>query len=317
MHVLSFKNRLSVTFRWLAVAAFAALSPHIASAQDEPPAEAKPLRALLVTGGCCHDYDRQKLILSRGISARTDVEWTLVQQGGTGTRAKIPLYENDNWYEGYDIVVHNECFADVRDVDWVERIVKPHREGLPAILIHCAMHCYRTGTEKWFEFVGVQSPNHGRQFPFNVENLKADHPIMAQFGDGWRTPQGELYNTIKVFPTATPLAHARRRGDNEPQVCIWTNQYGQGRVFATTIGHHNETMVQPEYLDVLARGLLWATDRDVDAGFKKTDEATNDEIKALATIAIDGRSAQPVSTQVPCCGGDDVSLNQPVHPASR
>lgn len=309
------RTLLASTYRWLVVAAIL-LSPQLASAQDEPAAEAKPLRALLVTGGCCHDYDRQKLILSRGISARTDVEWTLVQQGGTGTGAKIPLYENDNWHEGYDVVVHNECFADVRDVDWVERIVKPHREGLPAILIHCAMHCYRTGTDKWFEFVGVQSPNHGRQFPFTVENLKADHPIMAQFGDGWRTPQGELYNTIKVFETATPLAHARRRGDNEPQVCIWTNQYGQGRVFATTIGHHNETMVQPEYLDVLARGLLWATGRDVDANFKKTDEATNDQIKELATIAIDGRNAEPVSTQVPCCGGgEDASLHQPVHPA--
>ena len=33
---------------------------------------------------------------------------------------------------------------------------------------------------------------------------------------------------MKIFPTATPLASAKRKGDNKPQVCIWTNQYGKG-----------------------------------------------------------------------------------------
>ncbi len=125
----------------------------------------KPIRALLVTGGCCHDYARQKLILTKGISARANVEWTIIQQGGTTTNTKIPLYEDPHWADGFDIVVHNECFANVPDPEWVERILKPHREGVPAILIHCAMHCYRTGTDKWFEFVGMQSPRHGCSIP--------------------------------------------------------------------------------------------------------------------------------------------------------
>ncbi|MBL4885309.1 MAG: hypothetical protein JKY95_12330 [Planctomycetaceae bacterium] len=28
------------------------------------------IKALLITGGCCHDYERQKLIITKGISAR-------------------------------------------------------------------------------------------------------------------------------------------------------------------------------------------------------------------------------------------------------
>ena len=36
-----------------------------ASADDD----AKPIRALLVIGGCCHDYAKQKEILTKGISA--------------------------------------------------------------------------------------------------------------------------------------------------------------------------------------------------------------------------------------------------------
>ena len=63
------------------------------AAEDAKPAEGarKPIKALLVTGGCCHDYERQKVILSRGISARADVVWTIVHQGGNTTDTMIPL----------------------------------------------------------------------------------------------------------------------------------------------------------------------------------------------------------------------------------
>ena len=223
----------------------------------------KPIRALLVTGGCCHDYDRQKLILTKGISARANVEWTIVQQGGKTTNAKIPLYEDPNWAEGFDIVVHNECFSNVPDVEWVERILKPHREGVPAILIHCAMHCYRTGTDKWFEFVGMQSPGHGPHYSYTVENLKPEHPIMDGFGRRFVAPKGELYHSIKLWPSATALGQAKRQSDNQPQTCIWTNEYGKARVFCTTIGHYNETMAEPKYLDLVTRGMLWALKQDI------------------------------------------------------
>src|SRR5437667_2300956 len=61
---------------------------------------ATPLQALLITGGCCHDYSRQKLILSEGVSARANVKWTLVQEGGNGTRRQNiqqSIYQNPDW----------------------------------------------------------------------------------------------------------------------------------------------------------------------------------------------------------------------------
>jgi hypothetical protein len=52
--------------RHAALLACAAIAwPATVVAEDE-----KPLRALLVCGGCCHDYARQKAILTKGISAR-------------------------------------------------------------------------------------------------------------------------------------------------------------------------------------------------------------------------------------------------------
>ena len=276
----------------------------------------KPIRVLLVTGGCCHDYARQKLILTKGISARANVVWTVAHQGGSTTNTKIPLYDNPDWADGFDIVVHNECFAAVRDKQFVDGILKPHREGTPAILIHCAMHCYRTGDDRWFEFVGVQSPGHGPHYSFTVENLKPDHPAMTGFGKTFDAPKGELYHTIKLFDTATPLAQATRRSDKKPQTCIWTNEYGENksRVFCTTVGHYNETMVEPKYLDMLARGLLWATKRD-QSEFQKTDEETDDAIRALVASKV--ASGKPAKPSGKCCNEGNLAFGKEAKASSE
>ena len=299
-------------WRWLlgVLVVFSSFSGDLAEAQE------KPIRALLITGGCCHDYARQKRILTRGISARANVQWTVVQQGGTSTNARIPVYEDPKWADGFDIVVHNECFSNVRDVAWLERILKPHREGTPAILIHCAMHCYRTGSDGWFRFCGMQSPGHGPHYAYNVETLIPDHVITKPLGKSWKVPKGELYHSIKLFETATPLGHAKRQGDGKPQICVWTNQYHKARVFATTIGHYNETMVAPQYLDMLTRGLLWAVGKDVEKSFRSTDAAINEAIRALATAPVAGGKTVPTLAGK-CCGEGNLAFGKKTQASSE
>lgn len=226
-----------------------------------PKAVVKPIRALLITGGCCHDYEKQKKILTEGISARALVQWEIVHQGGSSTNSKIPYYENPDWARGFDIVVHNECFADAADPKWTDRVLNPHRAGIPAIVIHCAMHCYRDKTDEWFKFLGVTSHQHGAHYPFEVLNIKPEHPVMGGFGNVWLTPKGELYQIAKVWDTATPLAYAMSRETKKQEPVIWVNQYGKTRVFGTTIGHYNEEMQDPVFLNYMTRGLLWATDK--------------------------------------------------------
>src|SRR5438128_946933 len=80
------------------------------SADINAPASTKPLKALLVTGGCCHDYAQQKKILSDGISARANVVWTIVHEGDDREH-KVGIYTNANWARGFDVIVHNECFG--------------------------------------------------------------------------------------------------------------------------------------------------------------------------------------------------------------
>jgi type 1 glutamine amidotransferase len=241
-------------------------------AQDAAKQEVKPLKVLLVTGGCCHDYERQKLILSEGITAHAKTEFTIVHEGGKSTNHKVSIYEKDGWADPYDVVIHNECFADVKEPAFTERILKPHREGKPAIVIHCAMHCYRDKTDEWFKFIGVTSHRHGGHFPFDVINLKTDSPIMRGFGKNWKTPQGELYHIAKTWENCTPLAHAHSPETKSDHVCIWTNTYGKGRVFGTTIGHYSSEMQDPVFLNFVSRGLLWSCDKLNDDYLLKRDQ---------------------------------------------
>lgn len=226
----------------------------------------KPLRALLITGGCCHDYTGQKSILAEGISARANVEWTISHDPSTGTKGRPEVYQKENWADGYDVVVHNECFSDEKELDWLERIVKPHREGLPAVVIHCAMHCYRAPTNEWFKFCGVRSHRHGSHFAYEMKNAKPEHPIMKGFPATWKTPKEELYNISEVFSGTTPLATGYSPETKKDEVNAWINTYGKGRVFGTTVGHYNHTMNEPVYLELLTRGLLWSCGKLGDDG---------------------------------------------------
>ena len=48
---------------------------------------------------------------------------------------------------------------------------------------------------------------------------------------------------------------------------MWTNEYNKKtRVFATTLGHNDATVADDRYLDLVTRGLLWATGHLTDDG---------------------------------------------------
>ncbi|MFM7103096.1 MAG: ThuA domain-containing protein [Verrucomicrobiota bacterium] len=233
------------------------------------PPTPKPLKALLITGGCCHEYDRQAVTLMEGLSRRARVDFTLVRDAGAdGTQHQVSAYRRDDWAAGYDLVVHNECYADEKDPAWLERIVKPHREGVPSVVIHCAMHCYRAPSPEWFRFVGVTSRRHGSHFAYPMANVRPEHPVMKGFPAVWQTPKEELYHIESVEKTVTALATGFSHETQRGEVNAWVNLYGPNktRVFGTTVGHYDQTLREPVFLDLVARGLLWAAGRLGDDG---------------------------------------------------
>ncbi len=276
------REQLQCSMLAAAIAAAAILSAHPAAAQraaDRP----APLRALLVLGGCCHDYAVQKDILKNGIEARANVTVDILYSPDTTTAPPLEFLGKPDYAAGYDLVIHDECAADVKDLNIVEGVLAPHRDGVPGVNLHCAMHSYRTapdvnkpvppgtGDSLWFDYLGIQSSGHGPQKPIALVFTDKASPIVKGLAD-WTTIKEELYNNIVVREGA----HALARGSQEPNTrpnftestVVWTNEYGdkKARVFSTTIGHNNETVSDPRYLDLVTRGVLWACGKLDDSG---------------------------------------------------
>jgi hypothetical protein len=241
------------------------------SAAEDP----KPLKVLLITGGCCHDYAKQKDILKKGIEARANAQVDIIFVADDSTHPQLPIYGHPDYAKGYDVVIHDECAADVNDPAVVEGVLKPHRDGIPGVNLHCGMHSYRIGNPNdlvapgtphgfWFEYLGLQSSGHGAQLPIAISFVDPDSPITKGLTD-WATIHEELYNNIKVFDGAHALARGKQ-GQSD-FVVVWTNLYqGKTRVFSTTIGHNNETVEDPRYLDLVTRGVFWACGKLGDDG---------------------------------------------------
>ncbi len=249
----------------------AALVPLCALSVSAEPA-VKPLKALLVIGGCCHDYAVQKDLLKAGIEERSNIEVDVCYSPEKTTKTTFPCYDKADWAVGYDVIIHDECSAGIKDLAVVNRILEPHRKGMPGVNLHCAMHSYRTapdfkkpqtsGTDGglWFDYLGLQSTGHGKQQPIKVTYVDSSNPIIQGL-ENWTTINEELYNNISVHDTATPLAFGKQGA--QETVVVWTNEYSAAktRVFSTTLGHNNETVADERYLDLVTRGLLWSCNK--------------------------------------------------------
>jgi type 1 glutamine amidotransferase len=221
------------------------------------------INALVVSGGGYHDYSLQARILVDSVSKALPVDWTVAIQGGRGTTGRQPLLDSSTWAKGFDIVVHNQCFADTTDEALLRRITGAHRGGPPAIVIHCAMHTYRAAqVDTWREFLGVTTRRHTRSHNISVKVAAKDHSIMKGFKEDWVTPVDELYVIDKFWPSSKALATAVSPEDQKEYPLAWVSDYGGTRVFGTTLGHGNETWNDPVFQDLLVRAFKWAVNRE-------------------------------------------------------
>jgi type 1 glutamine amidotransferase len=261
-------------------------------------AEQKPLRVLVVAGGCCHDYATQKEVLKKGIEARVNATVEVAYDPTKSTKPLFELFKSPDWGKNFDVVVHDECAADITDQAYVANIVNAHKNGLPAVNLHCAMHSYRWGNYRepvkagadnasWYEMLGLQSTGHGPQQPIAITFTDKSHPITTGLAD-WTTINEELYNNVQVLGAktlATGLQKIPEKKDKKGKVTpaseanaivAWTNEFGpkKTRIFSTTIGHNNATVEDARYLDLVARAVLWSAgkleaDGKASAGFGK------------------------------------------------
>lgn len=244
--------------------------------------EVKPIKALLVIGGCCHDYEVQKDLIKNGLEGRIKIEIDVDYSPAKNTKPEFESYKKENWADGYDVIIHDECAADLKEPELAKRVTGPHLAGLPAVNIHCAMHSFRVASNikilqeagsdgaLWFEFLGLQSSGHGPKLPIEVDYKEGASPIIKGLED-YVSGNDELYNNHHVYEGVTVLASGKQKGKNDKvaeAVVAWKHEYGpnKARVVGTTLGHFNEIVGDDKYLDFLARSILWSVKKLDDEG---------------------------------------------------
>ena len=101
--------------------------------------------------------------------------------------------------------------------------------------------------------IGGHANWHPPGLTFEVEVDDPDHPIMEG------VENFELDDEIYMSawdPSIHVLASARWSGKRHPMA--WTQSFGEGRVFYTTLGHGPGTFERPMMQKLVTNGTLWA-----------------------------------------------------------
>jgi type 1 glutamine amidotransferase len=217
-----------------------------ASAGDAKPAA--KLKALFVTGGGYHDFKSLAPLVTGKISEFANVEWEI--------KWGPEVLADPKFGETVDVVVYDMCF-DETDPRSMDNVLKLAREGKPTVAIHCAVHSFKESDE-WRRLLGEVSRVHDKYQAIAAQKVDPNHPALKSFPDNWQTAGDELYQTIQMGPDSHSLLKVISPSTGAEHVVCWTNQYGKGRVFGTTLGHDMKTVQQADYQRLLAYGLLWA-----------------------------------------------------------
>ena len=105
---------------------------------------------------------------------------------------------------------------------------------------------------------------HGPQHEFVVEIQNVEHPITRGLPKRWLHAQDELYSRLRGPAENIEILAASRSdltAELEPNLMVLN--YGQGRVFHTTLGHADYSMLDRGFYEVIQRGTEWAATGNV------------------------------------------------------
>jgi uncharacterized protein len=240
-----------------------------AAAQPSPPPDPNKIQVLIVTGQHVHDWRGTTPLLKQILEATGKFEVRVNEEfRGAGPETLAP----------YQLLVVNYYNRGAQD-RWGDRanaaVEEFVRTGKGVVLYHLALGAFDGWTEYEKMSGGNWRPNNGHhsaRHDFTVDIKDGTHPI-TQGLKPLQVKTDELYANLRWQPEGTyhvlatayddhALYNGRARqpipGPGIHQPILWTTQYGQGRVFVTTLGHGPDEVKQPGFAVTFSRGAEWA-----------------------------------------------------------
>ena len=227
-------------------------------------ADDAPIRVLILTGRNNHNWKETTPVLEKLLeNADCSVDTVVPPEGLTKENLlnyDVILSNWNSWGKG-----SKEAEAQWTDVERAAYLDFVHKGG-GHVTVHAGGSSFY---DDWPEYRKVSlvfwnlgETGHGRPHAFRVRIDQPDHPAAA--GLEAFTIRDELWNKPGVVEGATVLASAysdnanEAKGTGQWEPSAVAAEYGQGRCFATLLGHDAQIMENKGFRKLLIRGVHWA-----------------------------------------------------------
>jgi len=110
--------------------------------------------------------------------------------------------------------------------------------------------------------------SHGPAHEYQLVVRAPDHPIVAGLPGAWLHTRDELYQQLRgpaenMSILATAYADPKYKGSGNHEPMLMTIDYGDGRIFHTTMGHDAVSFSGVGFITTLVRGAEWAATGNV------------------------------------------------------
>ncbi|MBU0618026.1 MAG: PmoA family protein [Planctomycetes bacterium] len=250
---------------------------------DEP----SRLRVLLLSGQNNHDW-RQTTPIIRGAlekCGRFVVDVTEHPERVTAETLRAYAVVVSNWNS-----FHRDQPPPV--VDWPPETRRAFvdfvRNGGGFVTVHAGGSSFYDDTwPTYHELViaryGFGQTAHGVQHVFAVQIEDVEHPVTRGMRDFFL--HDELWHRTSVVAGATVLASAfssmESKGSGQYEPVAFVRRFGQGRCFATLLGHGPRALRNPAFASLLARGTEWAATGEVTLSLPANWPTTPVDVTAL------------------------------------
>lgn len=174
----------------------------------------------------------------------------------------LAVYESD--LTGFDLIVQCWSIGELTG-EQCTGLVNAVRAGAGFAGWHGGILGTFVASRDYLRMIGGQFLWHQTDFidyQINVRAERADHPIMAGITDfDVHTEQYWLISDAHNDVLATTIVRpepGEEFADPVSMPVVWTRQWGEGKVFVSTIGHRTLDLRQPQVYDLTLRGLTWA-----------------------------------------------------------